>query len=230
MEPKFVDDSFNTHFEDIKFIDFTDAWHLNNGARIVLRPVKPEDSVLLSAMMARLSSRSKYNRFHGTVNNLSSAQLQYMSCVDQQRHVAFVLTTQKNGEEHIIADARYVIDENSSNESAEFAIMVEDHWQRFGLAKHAMHALTTTASNNGLRWLHGDVFAENCPMLALMKRCHFFCTPDRSDQKMVHAEILLNTTQHLAVTSRHTLGHYLSQWMKSLRKIIHQIVRGARYA
>lgn len=230
METKIAEGAFAAYAEGIKPVEWTDAWHLSDGTRVVLRPVKPQDSPLLSAMMARLSSQTKYNRYHGTVNNLTSTQLRYMSCVDQQRHVAFVLTTHQNGEEHIIADARYVVDEDANNESAEFAIMVEDHWQRFGLAKHAMQALTTAASNNGLRWLHGDVLAENCPMLALMKHCHFCCTPDRSDEKMVHAEISLGAANHKSTPTSTSIWHAALQWMKSIQGLTPQQRRGGRYA
>lgn len=233
MNTVVVDDAFVSYIEDVDSVELTDAWYLSDGTRIVLRPVQPKDSPLLSAMMARLSSQTKYNRFHGAVNNLTSTHLRYMSCVDQQRHVAFVLTTRHNGEENIIADARYVVDEDASSESAEFAIMVEDHWQRLGLAEHAMHALTTAATSNGLRWLHGDVLADNCPMLALMQRCHFCCTPDRSDEKMVHAEILLSPNAQRSTTPSDTqnlFGHLLSQWMKSARGFIQQLLRGGRYA
>ena len=140
-----------------------------------------------------------------------------MSCVDQQRHVAFVLTTCLDGEEHIIADARYVVDEDASDGRAEFAIMVEDQWQRFGLAEHAMHALTTAASINGLRWLHGDVLAANCPMLALMERCHFSCTPDRNNEKIVHAKISLNATHQKSTRASNIFRHFILQWVKSAR-------------
>jgi acetyltransferase len=230
MNPEVVDDTFASSIEYVNSVELTDAWRLSDGTRIVLRPVQPQDSPLLSAMMARLSSQTKYNRFHGTVNNLTSTHLRYMSCVDQQRHVAFVLTTLQNGEEHIIADARYVVDENAADESAEFAIMVEDQWQRFGLAKHAMQALTTAASNNGLRWLHGDVLAENCPMLALMEHCHFYCTPDRNDGKMVHAEISLHAANHPSTPTSTSIWHLVLQWVKSIKGLTRQQRGGGRYA
>jgi acetyltransferase len=230
MNPEVVDDTFASSIEYVNSVELTDAWRLSDGTRIVLRPVQPQDSPLLSAMMARLSAQTKYNRFHGTVNNLTSTHLRYMSCVDQQRHVAFVLTTLQNGEEHIIADARYVVDENAADESAEFAIMVEDQWQRFGLAKHAMQALTTAASNNGLRWLHGDVLAENCPMLALMEHCHFCCTPDRNDGKMVHAEISLHAANHPSTPTSTSIWHLVLQWVKSIKGLTRQQRGGGRYA
>ena len=218
---------------DVKPADATDFWYLSNGVRVELRPVQPQDSPLLSAMIARLSPQTKYNRFHGAIHHLTSTLLRYLSCVDQYRHVAFVLTTQQNGEEHIIADARYVVDEGACAESAEFAIMVDDHWQRFGLAEHAIHALTVAASKNGLRWLHGDVLAENCPMLALMKRCQFCCTPDKSDEKMIRAEILLSASDQTPTTPPNTpisFGYLLLQWDKSAKKFLHQLPHGDRYA
>lgn len=233
MRPKVLEDAFTAPAGAAKPDDATDFWHLSNGVRVELRPVQPQDSMLLSAMMARLSPQTKYNRFHGSVNNLTSTLLRYMSCVDQQRHVAFVLTTEQNGEEHIIADARYVVDEDSKDESAEFAIMVEDRWQRFGLAEHAIHALTAAASKNGLRWLHGDVLAENCPMLALMKRCQFCCTPDKSDDKMIYAEILLSAIDQRLTTLPNTpisFGYLILQWVKSAKKFLHQLPHGGRYA
>jgi RimJ/RimL family protein N-acetyltransferase len=230
MKPEVVDDTFASSIEDVNSVELTDAWRLSDGTRIVLRPVQPQDSTLLSAMMARLSSQTKYNRFHGAFNNLSSTHLRYMSCVDQHHHVAFVLTTHHHGEEHIIADARYVVDENTEEESAEFAIMVEDQWQRFGLAKHAMQALTTAASNNGLRWLHGDVLAENCPMLALMEHCHFCCTPDRSDEKMVHAEISLDAANHKSTPTSTSIWQSALQWVKSIKGLTPQQRRGRHYA
>ena len=230
MNPEVVDGTFTSSIENVNSVEWTDAWRLSDGTRIVLRPVQPQDSPLLSAMMARLSSQTKYNRFHGTVNNLTSTHLRYMSCVDQQRHVAFVLTTLQNGEEHIIADARYVVDENAADESAEFAIMVEDQWQRFGLAKHAMQALTTAASKHGLRWLHGDVLADNCPMLALMEHCHFCCTPDRSDSKMVHTEISLHAANHPSTPTSTSIWHLVLQWVKSIKGLTRQQRGGGRYA
>ena len=230
METKISEDAFEAYFKGIKPVEWTDAWRLSDGTRIVLRPIQPQDSPLLSAMMARLSSQTKYNRFHGTVNNLTSTYLHYMSCVDQQRHVAFVLTTLQNGEEHIIADARYVVDEDANDGSAEFAIMVEDHWQRFGLAKHAMQALTTAASNHGLRCLHGDVLAENCPMLAFMEHCHFNCTPDRSNEQIVRAEISLAAIDHKFTHTSISFWHFFLSWVKPVRKFIDQQLRGGRYA
>lgn len=112
-----------------------DIWQLHCGTRVTMRPVLPQDSALLGELIGRLSSNSRRNRFHAAVNRLSAAQLRQMSCVDYQQHMALVITTAKHGQEQVIAEARYFVDEPGQGGIAQFAIMVDDRWQRRG-AQH----------------------------------------------------------------------------------------------
>jgi RimJ/RimL family protein N-acetyltransferase len=165
-----------------------DVWHLRDGTRVTLRPVLPQDAPLLGDMLSRLSPTARRNRFHGAVNQFSITRLNQMTCVDYMRHFAFVITTEHHDREQVIADARFVIDDTHPSDSAEFAIVVDDTWQRLGLGERAMRTLANTAAQLGVRWLHGDVLAHNRPMLALMNHCCFCCTPDLEDEGLVHAE------------------------------------------
>lgn len=163
-----------------------DAWMLRDGARVTLRPVLPQDHGLLGDMIQRLSQATRYNRFHGAVSGLSCAMLQHLTQVDYRRHLAFVITTTDGEMERVVADARYAVDDEG--DSAEFAIVVDDEWQRRGLAERAVRALGVAARRGGLRWLHGSVLSANAPMLALMQRCQYRCTPHRKDDRLVHVE------------------------------------------
>ena len=209
----------------------TGVWHMQGGSRITLRPVLPQDGPLLGAMIARLSPASKRNRCHGAVNEFSAARLRQMTCVDHKYHVAFVVTAYDNNQqERVIADARYVVDEQGRSDSAEFAIVVDDQWVRQGLGERCMNALMTRAAHDGLRWLHGDVLVQNRPMLALMKRCQFFCTPDRHDGDVIHAEILLSTIQDPCSKTTNSWLKKLSSWRKHLNTQIHLWPQGDAYA
>ena len=191
--------------------------------RITLRPILPQDGPLLGAMIAGLSPTSKRNRCHGAVNEFSAARLHQMSCVDHKRHVAFVVTADApNQQQCVIAEARYVVDEQGASDSAEFAIVVDDQWVRQGLGEQCMNALMTKASQDGLRWLHGDVLAQNRPMLALMKRCHFFCTPDRHDGNVIHAEILLSQVQSRYMETTSSWLKKISAWRKRINAHVQQ--------
>lgn len=167
-------------------LDDLDRWRLRDGTHLTLRPMRAQDSLLLDGMLERLSPRARHNRFHGGVNSRPAL----LDCPDAgSDQIAFVVTAERQQSLQVVAEARYAVD--SQGESAEFAIVVADDWQRRGLGERAMRALANTASHTGLHWLHGEVFADNRPMLALMRRCHFCCTPDAEDPRLVHAESAL---------------------------------------
>jgi acetyltransferase len=188
-----------------------DLCKLADGSHIRMRPVMPQDSGLLGDMLARLSPASRRNRFHVSVNQVPPAWLRNLACVDQQRHVAFVMTTVGSGQEQIIADARYVVDARLPGDSAEFAIVVDEQWRRRGLGEQAMRVLRQTAQRAGLRSLHGDVLAHNRPMLGLLQKCDFCCTPHPEDASLMLAESALAGPQAWAHAG----------WLARLRHWLH---------
>jgi RimJ/RimL family protein N-acetyltransferase len=175
-----------------------DIWRLRDGTRITLRPLCLKDGPLLNDMLDRLSSRTRHNRFHGGVNSRPAL----LEPLERAGQVVFVLTAERHAQIQIVAEARYAIDPDT--DSAEFALVVDDHWQRRGLGERAMRALTNTAAHAGLHRLHGEVLADNRAMLGLMQRCHFCCTPDTEDPQLVHVESAL----HIPATETET-WHWL---------------------
>ncbi|MEO5794996.1 MAG: GNAT family N-acetyltransferase [Rhodoferax sp.] len=162
-----------------------DIWRLRDGTCITLRPLSPHDGPLLDDMLDRLSPRARHNRFHGGVNSRPAL----LEPLERNGQVVFVLTAERHAQIQIVAEARYAMDPDA--DSAEFALVVDDRWQRRGLGERAMRALSNTAAHAGLHWLHGEVLADNRAMLGLMQRCHFCCTPDAEDPQLVHAESAL---------------------------------------
>jgi len=153
--------------------------------RLTLRPVLPQDHLLLADLMDGLSPSGRRNRFHGVVK-LSSSRLQQMSCVDYQRQMALVVTTCVDGVERLIADARYVVE--SEQQGAEFALIVDERWQRHGIGAWALRALERAATLAGLQRLHGDVLEDNVPMLSLMQRCTYTLKTNREDNRLVRVQ------------------------------------------
>jgi acetyltransferase len=177
--------------------------------------VLPQDDVLIGEFVGRLSAATRYNRFHGAVRALSAETLRRMSCIDYQGHLGFVVTTQDEAQtERVLVDARFAVD--PERDSAEFALVVDDGWQRRGLGQRAMLALAEAARCQGLRWLHGSVLGGNAPMLALMRRCDYCCSPDVEDDALVHVETCL---KHMVSAGRNprpmpTLQR-LRHWLQS---------------
>ncbi|MET0542995.1 MAG: GNAT family protein [Variovorax sp.] len=169
---------YPTHLIDVR--------SLHDGRRLTLRPVLPQDTQPLAELVNRLSERSKAQRFPNAQRPASADELASLTCIDYRRHLAVVVGLQENGRERLLAEARYLIDPDGH--SAEFALMVDDAWQRSGIGTWILFELSRAAGAAGVAWLHCDVPADNTAMLALMRRCRFCCTVDRSDSAIVHAE------------------------------------------
>ncbi|HUP07289.1 MAG TPA: GNAT family protein [Caldimonas sp.] len=162
------------------------TWCSQDGQRFTLRPVEPRDLGLLAEMFRRTSGASRYDRFHGAVNELPLHVLRDFTHVDHRTHVALVITCGAPEGEIVVAEARYTVDVGAS--TGEFAVLVEDRWQRRGLGERAVRSLVEAACRAGLRRLRGDVLRTNAAMLALMKRCGFGRTAGAREARAVAFE------------------------------------------
>ena len=176
------------------------------GRRFTLRPVLPQDDLLLAELVAGLSPASRRNRFFGAVN-LSLARLRQMASVDYQRQLGLVVTTLVDGSERVVADARYCVDTAGDGDRAEFALMVDEHWRRLGLGRWALTALKQAAAQSGLGWLEGEVHFANDPMLCLVQGCGFAARPHPEDGLIVQVRHRLDDTAAAAAApARGLLG------------------------
>lgn len=162
-----------------------DVRKLRDGRRLTLRPVLPQDHRLLAELIDGLSDHSRNQRFPNAQQPVSPDEVTALACVDYRRHLALVVGIEHDGRERLVAEARYLIDEDGH---AEVALVVADAWQRSGIGTWAMLALSRAAGEAGAGWLQGNVLAENRAMLGLMRRCRFCCTVDRLDPRVVHVE------------------------------------------
>lgn len=169
--------------------ELVESWRLNDGTRLIWRPVRQQDQALLADFVAGLSRQTRFERFLGAVQVPTPTLLAQMTQVDVRHHVAFVATHLHGNTEVMIADARFVID--ADGESADFALVVADRWQGQGIGFHLLQLLAEAAARRGLRWLRGDMREDNRRMLRLTKRGGFFRSPHPDDEGMVQAVKLL---------------------------------------
>ncbi|WP_083749016.1 GNAT family N-acetyltransferase [Pelomonas sp. KK5] len=138
---------------------------LPGGRRVLLRPITPADAMAEQDFVGALSLESRHKRFHTGLHRLPPDLLERFTNVDQREHVALVAEADDG---HIVADARYVVNEANPAE-AEFAIAVADDWQSLGLGRALMARLAAHAGRAGLSALYGDVLTVNRRMLVLMR-------------------------------------------------------------
>lgn len=153
---------------------------------VTLRPIRPDDADALQSFVRALSPASRRLRFHAALNELSAAMLTALTCVDQRRHVAFVLTVTEGGTERIVGEARFAV--AGDRDTAEFGVAVADAFQGRGLAERLVDALMDAARASGLRWLVGEVLAGNARMLAFTRRFGFAMTTRGAEPGIVRVE------------------------------------------
>ncbi len=141
---------------------------LDDGHRVIARPMLPQDEAAEQAFVMALSATSRYRRFHVGLRQLPPSALERLVHVDQREHVALVVHEPGDDDAPLlVAAARYV---KNGTTSAEFAIAVADGWQRRGLGRRLMGLLARHAARHGVATLTGDVLADNAPMLRMLER------------------------------------------------------------
>jgi acetyltransferase len=127
-------------------------------------------------------------RFFSLVKTLSRDSLIRLCQLDYDRELALVAELREGEERKILGVSRYYLVPETGE--AEFALVVEDAYQRQGLGKHLMSRLIDIAREHGVKRLVGQVLRENGPMLGLM-RVLGFSAPVTVDADVVKVEMAM---------------------------------------
>jgi RimJ/RimL family protein N-acetyltransferase len=140
---------------------------LKNGARVHIRPIRPEDAPRLVAAYERLSFHSAYQRFFSAMRRLPPDWARFLATVDYRRRLALIAERPADGDMELLAVARY---EPAQDDTPEVAFVVLDAWQNVGLGTVLFQALLAAAVARGIRRFRASVLADNMRMLDLLDR------------------------------------------------------------
>ncbi len=136
--------------------DWVEDAVLDDGTRVRVRMVRPEDKTLLARAFDRLSPESRYRRFFAVKDKLSDDELRYLTEVDGIDHVAIGATADGEG----VGIARFVRLPDR-RDTAEAAIVVTDDHQGRGLGRLLLSRLAEAAWERGVVRFRSDVLARN---------------------------------------------------------------------
>jgi GNAT superfamily N-acetyltransferase len=140
---------------------------LRDGAKVLIRPVLPEDKALFVRGFERLGAESRYLRFMGSKKGLSSDELAFFTEIDHRDHDAVGALDPETGEGLGVARAVRV---PGRPHAAEAAVAVIDAWQGRGLGGALLRALTARAIEHGIGCFTASLFTTNTSMLRLFER------------------------------------------------------------
>ena len=158
------------------------------GARICIRPLRPDDREREVAFLQALSPRSRYYRLFVARKVLPRYLIDQLMDVDYVQRMAFAATAIQGGAEQLVGVARYAV--TNQEGGAEFAVSVADSWQRSGVATALMRQLIYYAREHGVRCLTGLILPDNEAMIALARRLGFSVRYDPAQHLFVSTEEL----------------------------------------
>ena len=158
-------------------------WDLRDGITVNVRPIRPTDAELEQQFVRGLSDESRYMRFWSYMSELNRKMLAEFTKVDFNRQMALIVTVDEevNGvqKETEIAVASYALCQDRV--SCEFAVVVADDWQGYGIGSRLMNYLINEARRWGLEKMDGEVMGHNDGMMAMMKKLGFKARFDPDD-------------------------------------------------
>jgi acetyltransferase len=156
-----------------------------DGRRIFIRPVKPEDAPLFTALFKVLSPTTIYYRFFGILKELKPEMLARFTQIDYDREIALVAIDEDSQTDSMLGVARIIGDPDGK--TGEFAVLVGDAWQGKGIGSNLLEKCLSIAEKRGFKTVHGIVLRENRNMLALGKKLGFEIKrdPDCGDNELV---------------------------------------------
>jgi len=170
------------------------------GARLLLRPIRPEDAEAERRFISRLTPQSTYMRFHAPIRELTMERLVRYTQIDYDREMAFVAIDRSGAQQEIRGISRYT--RNPDGRSAEFGVIVEDAWQGRGLGHALMQAIEDTARDRGLTELIGLVLKENSDMGQMMRNRGYVPHRDEEDPGVLRHVKSLQMPSDIAAESQ----------------------------
>lgn len=160
---------------------------LKDGSDVTLRPIRPEDEPLVEHMFQYLSKESLYYRFFGYVPQVTHEFLARYTQNDYDREIAIIAEIDDEHERKMIGVVRIIAD--AWMDSAEYAILIADPWQKQGLGYLLTDFILDIARDRGIRKIYASVLATNKGMIHLFEKRGFTSRRDGFDAFYVELEL-----------------------------------------
>jgi acetyltransferase len=162
---------------------------LNDGSRVVIRPISAADAELEREFIENLSPDSRRQRFLNHIKHPTPELIRQLTDIDQLQHVALMALVEVGGQQRAVGVSRYVLDDDGH--SGECALVVADDWRNRGLGTLLMARLLEIARSRKIKKLYSIDSSENFRIQSLVKRMGFQSHLDPRDAtQIVHTKYL----------------------------------------
>jgi acetyltransferase len=166
---------------------------MKDGAPVTIRPIRPEDEPLMVEFHRTLSEESVYMRYFHMIalgQRVAHERLTRICFNDYDREIALVAEHKvgKTGEHKILGVGR--LSEEPGTDTAQFAILISDSYQRRGLGTELLRRLVQVGREEKLKRITAEILPENLGMQAVCEKLKFKLKHSAAEG-MVRAELVL---------------------------------------
>ena len=151
---------------------------LGDGWRIFVRPLRPDDDLLVRDLLAHVSKEDLRLRFFDSIKQFSQAFIARLTELDYARAMAFVAIDEASSE--TLGVVRLHAD--AIHETAEYAILLRSDLKGRGLGWSLMQLIIGYARSEGLKRISGQILQENTVMLKMCRELGFEIATDPQDR------------------------------------------------
>jgi len=144
---------------------------LKDGSRILLRPIKHDDTEKWLSFIARVRSDAKYFHFHHVLKETTEKDASRYCNVDYHNSFALVAEITRERRKDIVAVGRY--HKLPHKNSAEVGFLVEEPFRNRGIGTKLIEQLINAARDNGIVSFEANILAENEEMMEVFTNYGF---------------------------------------------------------
>jgi acetyltransferase len=144
---------------------------LKDGTKLLLRPIKPEDEPLWLAMIGRCSKDSLYSRFRYFFHWQSHEAATRYCYNDYDREIAIVAELSDENSRKLLGVGRLIADPD--HETVEYAILIEDTWQKKDLGNLLTDYCLEIARSWNLKRFTAQTTTDNKRMISVFRKRGF---------------------------------------------------------
>ena len=149
-------------------------WAMKDGSPVIFRPIRPEDEPLMVKFHGKLSDRSVYLRYFGTLSlktRIAHERLVRICFGDYDRELALVAEVKGSNGPEIVGVGR--MNRIHGSDEADVAILITDAYQSRGLGAELLRRIIHVAKKEGIRAVSADMMPDNVSMSAICKHLGF---------------------------------------------------------
>jgi acyl-CoA hydrolase len=163
----FQDQIFLSESAKLYPMDIATEHVFKGGLKVRFRAIKPSDEEAMRRLFYRFSNQTVMRRFLFPISTMPHNKMQEYVNVDYSTMMSVVALVKESDQEKIIAEARYVKDDQSA--VGDLAFVVDEKYQGIGLGSYLYEMLVRLAKDRGLKGFSAEVLQSNQSMVKIFE-------------------------------------------------------------